>query len=202
MGLAILITGLALFIGVHAFATFRAARAALIARWGEGPYKLAFSLLAVLSLVLIVYGFGLYRSTGWIDIWYPPRWTRHVAVLLMWPAVVLLLAAYLPGHIKSTVKHPMLVSVKLWAAAHLIANGDLGSIVLFGTLLAWAVYDRIAVKRRERMEGMAASPVAIGAPAPRGWRNDAVALAVGTLVYLALGFTFHPILIGVPAFTG
>lgn len=195
MGIAVLLLGLGLFVGGHVFVTRRAARARVIARWGEGPYKLSFSLVAVLGLVLIAYGFGLYRSTGWLDIWYPPRWTRHVAALLMWPAIVLLFAAYLPGHIKRAARHPMLAGVKLWALAHLIANGDLGSILLFGSLLAWAVYARIAAKQREVTEGPAAVPVA-------GWRNDAIALVVGTLVYLALGFTFHPIAIGRPAFGG
>ena len=114
----------------------------------------------------------------------------------MWPAIVLIFAAYLPGHIKRVTKHPMLAGVKLWALAHLITNGDLGSILLFGSLLAWAVYARIAVKRREA-GGEARPAVAAG-----GWRNDAIALAVGTLAYLALGFTFHPSVIGRPAFGG
>lgn len=196
MGLLILLCGLVLFIGAHGFVTLRERRARLIARFGEGPYKLGFSLVAVLGIVLIAYGFGLYRSTGWVELWSPPRWTRHVAALLMWPAVVLLLAAYLPGHIKHTVKHPMLTAVKLWALAHLIANGDLGSVVLFGSLLAWAVFDRIAVKRREGAGEITTSQQT------GGWTNDTIAIVVGTLVYLALGFVFHPVVIGVPAFAG
>ncbi|HEY0441951.1 MAG TPA: NnrU family protein, partial [Xanthobacteraceae bacterium] len=173
--------------------TLRDRRAALIARIGDGPYKALFSIVSALGLALIIYGFALYRATGWIDVWYPPRWTRHVTDLLMWPAVIMILAAYVPGHIKHTLKHPMLAGVKLWAFAHLIANGDLGSIILFGSILAWAVYDRIAVKRREP-QGAAVSP------SPVSWRNDIVAVVVGTLVYLALGFVFHPVVIGVPAF--
>ena len=195
MGLAIMVLGLALFIGAHLFVTRREARAALIARWGEGPYKVAFSLVSAVGIVLIGYGFARYRATGWVDLWSPPTWTRHVAVLLMWPAVIALFAAYLPGHIRRILKHPMLVGVKLWALAHLIANGDLGSVILFGAFLAWAVYDRIVVKRREQA----------GLPTPLqdglGWRNDIVAVLVGTLVYLALGYLFHPLVIGVPAFT-
>jgi len=196
MGLLILICGLLLFIGAHGFVTMRGRRARLIRRFGEGPYKLVFSLVSVIGIGLIAYGFALYRSTGWIDLWYPPRWTRHVAVLLMWPAVVLLLAAYLPGHIKRAAKHPMLIAVKLWALAHLLANGDLGAVILFGSLLAWAVYDRIAVKRRESAGEIPTSPPA------DGWSNDAIAVGVGTLIYLALGFVFHPVVIGVPAFAG
>jgi NnrU protein len=98
-----------------------------------------------------------------------------------------------PGHIKRALKHPMLAGVKLWALAHLIANGDLGSIILFGSVLAWAVYDRVSLKHRT---DPGAPPIPMG-----GWRNDAIAVVVGVLVYLALGFLFHPIVIGVPAFT-
>ncbi len=195
MGLAILILGLAVFIGAHGFVTFREPRAALLARFGEGLYKALFSVVAAIGLVLIVYGYGLYRSTDWIPIWDPPRWTRHASALLMLFSIIFVLAAYLPGHIKRTLKHPMLAGVKLWAFAHLISNGDLGSIVLFGSLLAWAVYARIAVKRRERTEPRPAVVVS-------GWRNDAVAVVVGVIVYFALGYIFHPLLIGVPAFTG
>ena len=193
MGLTIMIVGLVVFLGAHAFVPQRERRADVIARWGEGRYKLGFSLLSAIGLALIVYGFARYRATGWIDIWSPPAWTRHVAVALMLPAVILFVAAYVPGHIKRTLKHPMLAGVKLWALAHLIANGDLGSIILFGSFLAWAVYDRISLKRRTDPGG---PPIPTG-----GWRNDAVAVVVGVLVYLALGFVFHPVVIGVPAFT-
>lgn len=189
MGLAILILGLVLFIGGHGFVTLRGPRAAAIARWGEGPYKVAFSLVAAAGIGLMAYGFGLYRATGWVDLWYPPAWTRHVTEALMWPAVVLVVAAYLPGHIKATLRHPMLAGVKLWAVAHLVANGDLGSIVLFGSLLAWAGYDRVAVGRRPAADLRA-----------NGWRNDVIAVVVGTLGYLALGLAFHPYVIGVRAF--
>ncbi len=195
MGLLIMVAGLVLFIGTHAFVSWRAPRAAAIARWGEARYKIAFSLVSVLGIVLIGYGFALYRAAAWVDIWYPPTWTRDIAAVMMWPAVILILVAYLPGHIKRTVKHPMLVGVKLWALAHLIANGDLGSIVLFGSLLAWAVYDRVMVKRREAAG--AATRLAISG----GWGNDAAAVVAGTVVYLVLGFAFHPLIIGVPAFT-
>jgi uncharacterized membrane protein len=194
MGLAVLILGLALFIGTHVFVSFRRARARLMARMGEGSYKLVFSLVSALGILLIIYGFGLYRSSGWIEFWPPPAWTRHLAAALMWPAVILIFAAYLPGYIKRWVRHPMLAGVILWALAHLVANGDLGSVILFGSLLAWAIYDWIAVRTREVTAETAAANIA--------WRNDAVAVVVGTLIYLALGFTFHPAVIGVAAFTG
>jgi uncharacterized membrane protein len=193
MGLPIMVVGLAAFLGVHVFVTRREPRAQAIARWGEGPYKLAFSLVSALGLALIVYGFARYRATGWIDVWSPPVWTRHVAAALTLPAVAFVVAAYVPGHIKRVLKHPMLAGVKLWALAHLVANGDLGSIILFGSILAWAVYDRISLKRRS---DPGAPPIPVG-----GWRNDAIAVVVGVLVYLALGLVFHPVVIGVPAFT-
>jgi uncharacterized membrane protein len=192
MGLAILILGLAVFIGGHVFVTFRVARADVVARIGEGPYKIIFSVLAAIGLGLVVYGYAFYRDTGWINIWYPPGWTRHVTVVLMWPASICLVAAYFPGSIKRKLKHPMLVGVKLWAVGHLISNGDLGSIILFGSILAWAVYDRITLKHRT---DPGAPPIPLG-----GRRNDLIAVIGGTLLYLALGLLFHPFVIGLAAF--
>src|SRR5262245_38789509 len=120
MGLAIMILGLAVFLGSHIFITMRPHRANLIPRLGDGPYKGLFSLVSLIGIILIAYGFARYRATGWIEIWSPPRWTRHVTEALMWPAVIFVLAAYIAGHIKRVLKQPMLVGVKLWALAHLI----------------------------------------------------------------------------------
>jgi uncharacterized membrane protein len=192
MGLLVLVIGLAVFIGAHVFVTFREARAGVIARIGEGPYKGIFSLVSLVGILLIGYGFALYRATGWIDLWSPPAWMRHVTVALTWPAIVLVTAAYAPGEIKRRLKHPFLVGVKLWAFAHLLANGDLGSIILFGSILVWAVYDRISLKNRS---DPGAPPIPV-----RGLGNDIVAFTIGTLVYLALGLWFHPWVIGVNAF--
>ena len=161
MGLAIMILGLAVFIGTHVLTTQRDTRAALIARLGEGPYKGLYALASIIGLVLIGWGFGMYRATGWVDIWYPPTWTRHVTVLLVLIASICVVAAYSPGRIKTTLKHPMLVGVKLWAVAHLISNGDLGSIILFGSILGWAVFDRISLKRRT---DPGAPPIPVGGP--------------------------------------
>ena len=192
MGLAIMILGLAVFIGAHAFVTQREQRAALIARIGEGPYKGLFSLVSIVAVVLIAWGFGRYRATGWIDVWYPPLWTRHITVLLMWIASICIVAAYSPGRIKTTLKHPMLVGTKTWAAAHLISNGDLGSIILFGSILGWAVFDRISLKHRTDPGG---PPIPVG-----GTRQDIIAVVGGHVLYLLLGFLFHPWVVGVPAF--
>ena len=192
MGLAILIVGLLVFLGPHVFVTQRKARAALIARVGEWPYRALFALVSIVGIVLIGWGFADYRAHGLIPVWTPPGWTRHVTVALVWPAIILVTAAYIPGDIKRTLKHPLLAGVKLWAVAHLISNGDLGGIILFVAILAWAVYDRISLKRRS---DPGAPPIPVGSR-----RNDVIAVVVGTVFYLALGFVFHPLVIGLPVF--
>ena len=191
MGLSILILGLVVFLGIHLFVTRRDARATLVARLGLTTYRALFALIAAIGLALIVYGFAQYRATGWIDIWSPPAFMRHITVALMLVAVILVTAAYIPSHIKAKTKHPMLAGVKTWALAHLLSNGDLGSILLFGSFLGWAVFARMAAKRR----GDAGPMVA-----PAGWTNDIIVVAVGIVIYLALGYAFHPAVIGVPAF--
>jgi uncharacterized membrane protein len=192
MGLALEILGLVVFLGMHVFVTMRDRRAVVVARIGEWPYRGLFSLVSIVGIVLIGYGFAAYRAAGPIMVWYPPGWTRHIVVALMWPASIMIAAAYIPGNIKRMLKHPMLVGVKTWALAHLCANGDLGGIILFGSVLAWAVYDRITLKRRK---DAGAPPIPVG-----GTKNDIIAIVVGTIIYLALGFVFHPVVIGVPAF--
>jgi uncharacterized membrane protein len=193
MGLAVEIIGLVIFLGAHVFVTMRDRRAVLIAKIGEWPYRGLFSLVSIIGLVLICYGFATYRAAGFIVIWNPPAWTRHIVVALMWPASIMVAAAYIPGDIKRVLKHPLLVGVKTWAFAHLCANGDLGGMILFGSVLAWAVYDRITLKRRS---DAGSPPIAVG-----GGKNDIIAVVVGTIIYLALGFVFHPVFIGVPAFS-
>lgn len=192
MGLAILVIGLAVFIGGHLFATTRAPRAKLVAWTGEAPYKGLFSLFALVGIVLISYGYALYKHSGWVDVWYPPRWTFYVTQILMWPACILAVAAYSRGDVWRRFKHPLLAAVKTWAVAHLISNGDLGSIIMFGSLLAWAVYDRITLKRRS---DPGAPPIPAG-----GRRNDIIALVGGTILYLLLGLLFHPLVIGIRVF--
>jgi uncharacterized membrane protein len=187
-GLAILVAGLVVFIGAHVFVTMRDQRAALIGRIGERPYKGLLALASVIGLILIGYGFGEYRATDWIDVWYPPHWTYYVTEFLMWPASIFVVAAYIRGNIWRTLKHPMLVGVKTWAVAHLISNGDLGSILLFGSFLLWAGYDRMTLKHRADA----------GAPTipAGGHRNDIIALVVGTVLYVVLGLVFHPLVVG------
>lgn len=202
MGLLVMILGLVLFLGVHTLTAQRDLRARFITSMGEGGYKIFYSLLSLAGLALIAWGFAEYRATGWIDVWnpelflkslgLPPNTFKHITIALMLPAVILVVASYLRGRIYTTLKHPMLAGVKLWAAAHLLANGDLGSIILFGSFLAWAVFDRISLKRRP---DAGAPPIPVGGPA-----NDLIAIAVGIVAYLALAFAFHPVVIGVPVF--
>jgi uncharacterized membrane protein len=192
--MAILILGLIVFIGAHAFTMAREPRARAIARLGEGPYKGLYSLVSLIGLVLIIWGFGEYRAGGYTQVWNPLVWTRHLAVLLVWPAFVAFVAAYLPGRIRRTLNHPMLAGLKIWALAHLLANGDLGSMLLFGALLAWAVAARISTKRRDEVLDHGGP-----AAAPAGWRNDILAVAIGTALYLVFLLWLHPLLIGVPA---
>ena len=189
--MAILILGLVLFLGIHTLTTMRTTRAAVIGRLGEGPYKGLYSLISAVGLVLIVWGFGRYRSAGYIQVWNPPFAIFHpVALVLLWFAFVALASAYAPpSKIKAALRHPMLVAVKTWALSHLLVNGDLGSMLLFGALLAWAVYDRIAAKRR----GDAGAP-----PVASFGRNDAIVIAIGTVAYFIV-LWLHESLIGVAA---
>jgi uncharacterized membrane protein len=188
MGLLIMVLGLVLFLGPHVFVTMRTQRAGAIKSFGEWPYKGLFAVVSIVGLYLTGKGFGLYDEAGPIDIWNPPAWTHHITEALVLPAAICVTAAYIPGNIKRVLKHPMLVGVKLWAVAHLIANGDLGGIILFGAILAWAVFDRITLKRRT---DPGAPPIPVG-----GWPNDVAAVIVGTVLYLALGFVFHPLVVG------
>ena len=189
MGLAILILGLVVFLGSHIFVTFRDTRAALIARLGLG-YRVLFALVAIIGLALIVRGYADYRAHEWIQVWSPPAFMRHITEGLMLFAAIFI-AALIPSHIKAWIKHPMVTSVKTWALAHLLSNGDLGSILLFGAFLLWGGYARVAAKRRG--DRGFANP-------PAGWTNDIVVLVLGAVIDFLLGYYFHPYAIGVPVF--
>jgi uncharacterized membrane protein len=193
MGFGILLLGLVVFLGTHVFVSFREARASVIERLGLPAYRGMFALVSLVGLVLIIWGYAQYRAHDLIQFWLPPAFMRHITVGLMPFSVIFIVAAFVPSHIKARLKHPMLAGVKTWALAHLLSNGDLGSILLFGTFLAWGVYARIAAKRRGDI-GAAAKP------APDGWTNDIIVVVIGTAVFLALGFWFHPYVIGVPVF--
>ena len=190
MGVLVLVLGLVLFLGPHVLVTLRPQRAAVVKAIGEGPYKGLFAVVSIAGLYFIFKGFGIYRDAGPIPVWSPPYFMRHVTELLMLPACVFLAAAYLPGDIKRVLKHPMLVAVKTWAVAHLLTNGDLGGIILFGAVLAWAVYDRISLKHRSDPGG---PPIPMG-----GLRNDIAAVIVGLVLYGAFFFPFHSWVVGRP----
>jgi len=182
------IVGLIVFLGIHSVSIFAPAwRDAQVAR-NEGAWKGIYSVVSVAGFVLLVYGYGLARQVTPI-VWSPPTFMRHIALLVMLPVFPLLLAAYLPGRIKTAAKHPMLLAVKFWALAHLLANGSLVDMILFGAFLAWAVADRIAVKRRTVQH--------VVPGAPRGPANDVIALVGGLVLYAAFVLAVHRWLIGV-----
>jgi uncharacterized membrane protein len=191
--LSTLVIGLVLFLGGHAFTMSRAARARLIAWVGEGPYKGLYSLVSVAGLLLIIRGYGLYRSAGMIPLWHPPAFMRHVTFLLVLIAFVLIAATYPPSHIKRWVRHPMITAVILWSLGHLLVRGDLGSILMFGGFLAWGILARISMARRA--PGIAQDREGF-TPEPR-WSTDVLMVAIGVLAYLAFMIWGHPWLIGV-----
>lgn len=187
-----MVLGLIIFLGVHAVPTAPDVRQGLVTRYGETAYKIGFALLSLTGLVLIVIGFHKLQlhpeKAG--PLWDPPTWTRHIAHLLMLPALIFLVSAYIPSHIGHKLRHPMLVAVKLWALAHLIAAGSsLAAVLLFGAFLAYAVYDRISLKHR-RGEGPAGPPESYG--------GDVASIGIGSALFALLYVGGHQWLIGVP----
>lgn len=190
-----LVLGLVLFLGIHSVSIVAPrGRHAIAHRIGEGPWKGLYTLVALAGFGLIVAGYSAARQDP-VLLWTPPPAMRHLAALLMLPVFVLLFSAYLPGRIQRAAKHPMLVATKLWALAHLLANGNLADVVLFGAFLAWAVADRISVKRRAAVGLL--RPVHGASP---GRANDAIALVGGLAVYAVFAFWLHGFLIGVRPF--
>lgn len=182
-----LIAGLIVFLGVHSVrAVAPAFRDRMIAERGEGPWKGIYSAVAVIGLVLLIWGYGQARPDA--PFFYePPFWMRHVVILLMWIAMILLVATYAPtGHIKARIKHPMITAVKVWAVAHLLANGDLATIVLCLAFLGWAVRVRIAEKRRG--DPVFDKVTILG---------DIIAVVAGTAITLWFIYQLHAWLFGV-----
>lgn len=191
--MTLLIAGLLLFLGTHSLRIVADPwRARRIAQLGEGPWKGIYSVVSLAGFALIVWGYGVARGAP-VIVWTPPTWTRHLASLLTLPAFVLLAAAYVPGNrIKAVVGHPMIAGVKLWAIAHLFANGRAGDVVLFGAFLAWAVLDFRAARARDRADGRTY---------PRaGVVRDVITVAVGLVAYAVFALSLHAMLIGVPPF--
>jgi uncharacterized membrane protein len=191
--MAILIIGLAIFLGVHSISIVAPdVRARALASLGERGWKGLYAALAAVGLGLLLYGFHLARLAT-VVLYVPPAWMRHVTFLLMLPVFPLILAAYLPGRIKTALKHPMLAAVKFWALAHLLSNGTLADVLLFGGFLAWAVCDRISLKRR------APQPIRT---APAGRYNDLIAVVLGLALYAFFIAWAHARLFGVSPLGG
>jgi uncharacterized membrane protein len=184
----VLIIGLVLFLGTHSIGIVAPAfRDRALGRLGTNAWKGVYGILSLVGFVLICYGFGLARQDP-IVLYTPPRWLRHVAFLIMLPVFPLLFAANLPGRIRTAAKHPMLAAVKFWALAHLLANGMLADLSLFGSFLAWAVVDRISLKRRP--------PQVLRLAPARPW-NDAAAVVLGLATYVFFILWAHVYLFGV-----
>jgi len=185
-----LIVGLVTFLGIHSVTIFAPAwRDSMVSRLGALNWRLLYSVVSIASFLVLVHGYGLARQEP-VVLYQPPVWMRHVSMLLMLPAFVLLLAAYLPGRIKAKAKHPMLAATKTWAVAHLLANGMLADVLLFGGFLLWAVVDRISVGKR---------PMVRKTPgAPPGRFNDAIAVIGGLALYGLFVVWAHGKLIGIP----
>jgi uncharacterized membrane protein len=194
-----LVLGLVIFLGVHSVRIFAEGwRTAMVARLGANGWKGAYSLASIVGFALIVVGYGAARAQP-VLLWVPPVWTRHLAALLVLVALVMLVAAYVPGnHIKAKLKHPMILGVKVWAFAHLISNQMLADVVLFGAFLLWAVLDFRAARARDRAAGAAGAGAASG-PAP-GLVPTLITVAVGVAVWAFFAFWAHGAWIGVKPF--
>lgn len=182
-----LVLGLVLFLGMHSISIVAPAwRDRTAARLGNA-WKGLYSLTTIAGLIVIVWGYGIARQNP-VILYAPPAWTRYITAVLMLPVFTLFLAAYFPGRIKGVLKHPMLLSVMLWAVAHLIATGTLADVVLFGGFLAWAVADRMSFKWR--------TPRPIPT-APSMKLNDGIAIVAGLAVYVVFEHWLHVRWIGV-----
>lgn len=189
MGLELFIAGAAIFFGAHLFSSFRKRGPGGIAERMGRSYMGVYSLVSLAGFVPLIWGYALMRP-GETHVWDSAAWTRHLVLAAMFPALVLLVSSYAPtGYIRKWVGHPMLAAVMLWATVHLVANGDLAEVLLFGSILAYAVIDRIAlVLRGDR--GAAKQKANI--------LGDMIAIAGGGAAYLAVAFWLHSLVIGVP----
>jgi uncharacterized membrane protein len=186
----ILILGLVLFLGVHSTRIVADDwRAARVARWGPNAWKAVYSLVALVGLLLIIWGYGLARQQP-VVLWTPPRGMNHLASLLMVFSLVLLVATYVPRNaIRARLRHPMVLAVKVWALGHLLSNGTLADVLLFGGFLAWAVMDFRSARQRDRRDGVQALPSSAA--------GTLTAVVLGVALWAALAFGGHAWLFGV-----
>lgn len=191
--MSILIIGLIIFLGLHSVRIFADGwRGDKKAQWGEGAWKGLYSVASLIGLALIIWGYSLARQQP-VVLWVPPVATRHIAALLMLFAFIMLAAAYVPGNaIKAKLRHPMTLSVKTWALAHVLANGNLADVVLFGSFLIWAVLCFIAARKRDRA---AATVYPAGKAVP-----TVITIVIGLLAYGVFAAVLHKWLIGVAVF--
>lgn len=187
--MTILILGIILFLATHMIRILAPGfRRAMVQKFGENGWKGVHGLASILALVVLIYG---WRQAPVVDLWFPPKGMAHLSVTLMLFAMICLVAGMLPaGHIATKAKHPMVLSVKIWALAHLLSNGDLASVLLFGSFLAWGVIARISLKRRQR-----AGEVTLRPFVSAKW--DLASVAVGLLVWALFIWKLHALLIGV-----
>jgi uncharacterized membrane protein len=191
--MSILVIGLVVFLGIHSVRIVAEEwRAAQIARVGENAWKLGYSVLSALGLALVIWGFGLARQAP-VPLWHPPAGMRHAAALLTLVAFVFVAAAYVPRNFfKARFHHPMVLGVKAWAAGHLLANGTMADVLLFGSFLAWSVLAFIAARRRDRRAGITYAPGTAG--------GTLVAIVLGAVAWAVFAFWLHGRLIGVQPF--
>ncbi|MBP0588582.1 NnrU family protein [Paraburkholderia sp. LEh10] len=188
--MSVLILGLLLFLGQHSIRIFAEDwRKARIEKMGEKGWKSAYSVVSIIGLVLVIWGYGIARREP-VVLWSPPAWAPHLAAVLTLVAFILFPAAHAPGnHFKALVKHPMVIGVALWAFAHLLANGTLNAVVLFGAFLVWALVDFAAARRRDRAEGVVY---------PSGTLSrDVMPVVAGVIAWIVFAFFLHGWLIGV-----
>ncbi|AYF34368.1 NnrU family protein [Halomonas sp. XH26] len=192
--MTIMIIGLLIFLGSHSVRIFAEDwRQRQIVKHGENTWKIAYSVVSVIGLAIAIYGFGQMRLDP-IYVWFPPMGLRHAVALLMVPAFIMLVAAYVPRNaIKAKLGHPMMLAVKIWAFSHLLANGRLGDIIFFAAFLVWAILAFKAAKKRDRLQPV--NPVPTSAPA------TIATVVIGLIAYVLFALYLHTLVIGVPVFS-
>lgn len=192
--MSLLILGLLVFLGAHSTRIFADDwRAGVIERIGEKPWKGIISVVSLIGFVLVVIGYGEARQSP-VVLWVPPLWTRHLALLINLVAFISLAAAYVPRNsIKARFGHPMVAGVKAWATAHLIANGNLADVILFGAFLVWSIFDFRTSRRRDRANGTIYPPGVLS--------NTLLTVVIGTIAWAVFMMVLHVRLIGVAPIT-
>lgn len=186
--MSIFLLGLFIFLGIHCVSVFNEAwRNRMVDKIGQWSWKGIYSLVSIIGFILIVQGYETVRYDAAI-LYTPPQWLQHLSLLLLLPVFPLLIAAYFPGRIKTAVRHPMLLATKLWAVAHLLSNGSVVDVILFGSFFIWAIVDRISIEKRQ------SRPIP---EAPHSRFNDIIAVVFGLGLYLVFIFWLHELFFAV-----